>query len=387
MDLIGAWLETYPWIALIASLIVGYPVYRLVRWALARLLYRIAVRSESVYDDLVVDHLHPFRFAWLVPLSLNLALFYATVGPGAAVSKVALLLTVVAALDLAFSLLAGFNAVYEHSPTYTGRSVAAYIDLAKLLAVAGVIILSLVLLTDLPPSTLLAGVGAWLAVLLLIFQNTILNLVAAIQISTLDTIKAGDWIEVPEYGAEGTVVDVALNFIRVRNSDMTTTLIPTHKIATVRFKNFRGVPESGGRRLKSAIVFDTRSVRFSDEELLERLESQPFIGEMVRDERAATAADAPSESGDTRASSRFATTNLEWFRRYAESFLKARNDIRQRRFTFIVRVLDPSPAGMPLEIYVFAKKTDFVGFEKTRGEILLHLVAAAAAFDLEFAQA
>ena len=136
---IQSWLTAHPYVFLPLVLILGYLLYRLTRWALARVLYRIAIRTETVYDDLVVDHLHPFRFAWLLPLGLIYGLFYATVGPDPLTTKIVLFLIILVVVDLAIALLNGFNDVYQQRPTYTGASITAYIDIIKVLIIVGAI--------------------------------------------------------------------------------------------------------------------------------------------------------------------------------------------------------------------------------------------------------
>ena len=165
-ETVQRWLTDYQWLFLIVALILGYLLYRLTKWALARVLYRIAIRTESVYDDLVVDRLHPFRFAWLLPLGLIYGLFYATLGPDPITTNIVLFLIILVVVDLAVALLNAFNDVYQARPTYTGASIAAYIDIIKVLLIVGAIFFTLVIFTDSSPVALLAGLGAWLAVLL-----------------------------------------------------------------------------------------------------------------------------------------------------------------------------------------------------------------------------
>jgi miniconductance mechanosensitive channel len=321
--------------------------------------------------------------AWLLPLGLIYTFFYATVGPDSAISSIVLFFIILVTADLAIALLNGFNDVYEHRPTYTGASIAAYIDLIKVLAIVAAIFFSLALFTDIPPMALLTGLGAWLAVLLLIFRDTILNFLASIQISSQDMVKDGDWIEVPSYGADGTVVNVSLNSIKVKNADMTTTMIPTYKIVDVAFKNYRGVAESGGRRLKASLVLDLNSLRFCDLALLRQLSDVDLIAAHVNEQisQLEEAQLADAGPGDLPLDGP-QITNVELFRKYTEAYLRGRKDLRQRHFTFIVRILEPISAGLPLEIYVFTKKTDWTEYVTTKGEIMTHLLAAAPYFDL-----
>lgn len=386
-ETVQGWVADYSWVFLIVFLILGYVLYRLTKWALARILYRTAIRTESVYDDLIVDRLHPFRFAWLVPLGLIYGLFYATVGPDSITTGIVLFLIILFAVDLSIALLNGFNDVYEARPTYTGASIAAYVDIVKVLLVVGAIFFTLVIFTDSSPVALLAGLGAWLAVLLLIFRDTILNFLASIQLSTQELIKDGDWIEVPTLGVEGVVSDVTLNVIKVRNFDNTVSVIPTYKLVEVPYKNYRGMEESGGRRIVLTIAFDVGSVGFCDLALLENLSGYDLIADVVGEQ-----IDGLKELAlDSAAPAEFSLdgpqiTNVQLFMKYIEAYLRSRKDIRQRRFTFIIRVLEPGSAGLPIQIFVFSKNIPWPQFEETKGEILMHLVAAAPYFGLKIFQ-
>jgi miniconductance mechanosensitive channel len=350
-------------------------------------LYRIAIRTETVYDDLVVDRLRPFRFAWLLPLGLIYGLLYATVGSDPLTTKIVLFLFIVVVVDLAIALLNGFNDVYQQRPTYTGASIAAYIDIIKVLIIVGAIFFLLTMFTDSPPLALLAGLGAWLAVLLLIFRDTILNFLASIQLSSQDLVKDGDEIEVPSFGAHGLVTDVNLNTIKVQNWDNTITAIPTYKLVEVPFKNYRGMEESGGRRIVLTFTFDIKNIQFCDMAVLEKMSKYDLIAEPVSDQidelkkselDSAEPIDFPLDGPQI--------TNIQLFMEYAKAYLRSRKDMRQRRFLFMIRVLEPSREGLPLQIIVFTRNTPIVEFSATQSEILMHLVAAAPYFGLKIFQ-
>ncbi|MFC2046285.1 mechanosensitive ion channel family protein [Chloroflexota bacterium] len=386
-EAIQDWISDYQWVVLVVALILGYLLYRLTRWALARVLYRIALRTESVYDDLIVDQLHPFRFAWLVPLGLIYGLFYATVGPDSVISNILLLLIILFVVDLVLALLNGFNDVYQQRPTYTGASIAAYVDVIKVLIIVGAIFFILAIFTDTPPVALLAGLGAWLAVLLLIFRDTILNFLASIQLSSQELIKDGDWIEVPSFGVNGIVSDVSLNSIKVQNFDNTLTAIPTYKLVEVPYKNWRSMEESGGRRIVLTMALDIGSVAFCDMVVLEKLGENELIADIVGEKISELKKLELDSAGPVDFSlDGPQITNVQLFMEYIEAYLRSRKDIRQRRFTFIIRVLEPGSAGLPIQIFVFTKKIPWAEFEATKGEILMHLIAAAPYFGLKIFQ-
>jgi miniconductance mechanosensitive channel len=386
-ETVQGWIADYPWVFLIVSLILGYLLYRLTRWALARVLYRIAIRTETVYDDLIVDRLHPFRVAWLVPLGLIYALFCATVGPDSAISSIVLFLIILVVADLAIALLNGFNDIYEQRPTYTGASIAAYVDVLKVLIIVGAIFFTLVIFTDSSAVALLAGLGAWLAVLLLIFRDTILNFLASIQLSSQELIKDGDWIEVPSFDVDGIVSDVTLNVIKVQNFDNTVSAIPTYKLVEVPYKNWRSMEESGGRRIVLTIALDIGSIGFCDMALLEKLSEYDLIADVVSEQINELKEFDLDSAGPTDFSlDGPQITNVQLFMKYIEAYLRGRKDIRQRRFPFVIRVVQPSPDGLPIQIFVFSKNIPWAQFEATKGEILMHLISAAPYFGLKIFQ-
>jgi miniconductance mechanosensitive channel len=383
----GEWIQAYPYLFYPVLIAASYGLYRLLRLILARGLYYIAIRTKNIYDDLIVDRLHPFRVAWLLPLILIYVFADLALGRGAFLRDAALLLIIVVSADFGIALLGGLNDVYENRPTYSGKSIAAYLDILKILVVVGAVVLGLSLLTQLPSAQLLAGFGAWLAVLMLIFHDTILNFVASIQISTQELVKAGDWIDVPSYDASGTVTDISLHAIKVSNYDNTFTVIPTHRMVDVAYKNSRGIEDSGGRAIEATLHLDVHSVKFCDLALLKRLANYDLISKVVEDQIEQLADDELAEAGPID----FPLdgpqiTNLQLYAQYAQAYLKSRGDVRRRRLPLVVRVRPPSSEGVPLTILAFSRSTDWEANQATRGEILMHLMAAAPYFDLELHQ-
>ena len=283
-DSILNWLMDHPLIFLPIVLILAYLLYRLTKYVLARGLFKVAISTETIYDDLIVDRLRPFRAAWLVPLGLLFAYSYFAIAPDAAITDVLLFLIIAVVADFLVSLLGGLNEVYKHRPTYTGVSVAAYFNLLQVLVVVGAIFLAIVLFADVAPAVLLGGLGAWLAVLLLIFRDTILNFLASIQLSSQALVKDGDWIDVPSFGADGVVTDVSLNTIKVQNWDKTISAVPTYKLIEVPFKNYRAMEESGGRRIVLTFTFDIKSIEFCSMAVLEKMSKYDLIDDVVRDQ-------------------------------------------------------------------------------------------------------
>jgi miniconductance mechanosensitive channel len=387
LDSIKVWINHYPFIALAATILLSFITYALTRFILQRLLLSIVSRTKTLYDDLIVENLHPFSIAWLVPLSIIYALSDFMLGPDSLIKNISLFLIIWVSAYFLISLLNGLNAIYENRPSYTGVSIQGYLDIIKILLVIAAVILSISLITGESPLILLSGVGAMTAVLLLIFRDTILSFVASIQIATHDLVKEGDWIEVPSYGADGDVINMTLHTIKVKNFDLTTTVIPTYKMIDAAYKNYRGMQESGGRRIRRAINIDMNSIKFCDSAMLEKYRNIDLISEYVNQKIKEINQASYSSTGQydwpldgTQ------ITNLEVFRTYIEAYLKSRPDIHDEKLSLLVRDLDPSSRGLPVEIYAFTKTTVWSEYEAVQGSIFNHLIAATAYFDLRIFQ-
>ena len=374
-------------LAIGAVALLSILLFVLFRYGIARMLMKLAARSKSKIDDILVRRLHPFRMAWLAPLAVIYITAFLFPAVQVVLAKVSLFFILWITILTLSGLLNAINEIYESRPTYNGVSIQGYLDIARLLFVVVGIILSITLLTDESPIVLLTGLGAIAAVIMLIFQNTILSLVASIQIAANDLLKEGDWVEVPSYEADGDVVNINLHTIKIRNFDMTYSVIPTYKIVDVAFRNWRGMKESGGRRIQRSVTVDMVSIKFCDSEMLERLSRIDLLCEFLAEKTAKLEAykvehadhyDAPLDGPQI--------TNIEVFRAYITAYLKSRPDIYTTGMPFLVRVLAPSPTGLPVELYVFAKTTEWAVYETTQAEIFDHLLAAANYFDLRVFQ-
>jgi miniconductance mechanosensitive channel len=249
------------------------------------------------------------------------------------------------------------------------------------------VILTVAEITDQSPLALLSGLGAIMAILVLIFHDTLLSFVASLQIQSQDLVREGDWIEMPAYSADGEIVNIALHTIKVQNWDNTITVIPTYKLLNTPYRNWRGMTESGGRRIKRALYVDLNSVRFCDEAMVERFQQIDLIADYVSAHlEGVILSDEDGQPCDRRVCSEHELTNVGVFRAYMTAYLKSREDLHQETMTMLVRQLDPGPTGLPLEVYVFTKTTAWAEYEAIQAEIFEHLVAAAPAFDLQVFQ-
>jgi len=381
-------LQNNPLMAAGVVIALGLLLFVLARYVIARALTGLAARTKSKYDDILLRNLHPNRMAWFAPLIVlyTNAFLFPSYQP--ILGKAALFVILWLAVLTLLGLLSAINEIYESRPSYNGVSIQSYLDIAKILFVVVGLILSITLITGESPVVLLTGLGALAAVIMLIFQNTILSLVASIQIAANDLLKEGDWVEVPSYDADGDVVNINLHTIKIRNFDMTYSVIPTYKMVDVAYRNWRGMKESGGRRIQRSLTVDMVSIKFCDREMLDRLRKIDLLSEYLDEKIAHIDAyqrehvdhyDSPLDGPQV--------TNIEVFRAYITAYLKTNPNIHSGGdMPFLVRVLSPSPTGLPVEVYIFARTTEWATYEGIQGEIFNHLLAAAGSFDLRVFQ-
>jgi len=274
------------------------------------------------------------------------------------------------------------NQLYERRPESANRPIKGYVQVLKILLYAGAAILIVAALMEQSPLLLLSGLGAMAAVLMLVFKDTILSLVASVQLTSNDMLRVGDWIEMPQLNADGDVIDIALHTIKVQNWDKTITTIPTHRLIAESFKNWRGMAESGGRRIKRSLLLDQTCIRFLSADERQDLARIALIRDYLgrkQDELGewnARLGDTGREPANARR-----VTNIGTFRAYVVAYLRANADIAGG-MTLIVRQLAPTPQGLPLEIYCFTGTTAWSEYENIQADIFDHLLAILPAFHL-----
>ena len=283
-------------------------------------------------------------------------------------------------------LLSALGDVYDRSRFSRRIHIKGYLQVVKLILFIVGILGIITILTGQSPVYLLSGIGALTAVLMLVFKDTILSFVATIQINSNDLFKIGDWVDAPQFGADGDVVDIALHTVKIQNWDKTITTIPTHKLIDSSFKNWRGMTDSGGRRIKRAIYIDISTIRFWDEELLRRFQQFDLLQDYF--ESKLKEVDNSNQTVGANLDQmvkgrRF--TNIGTFRAYIKAFLKNHSDIHDE-MTFLIRQLPPGEKGLPMEIYVFTNDTDWVRYESIQSDIFDHLMAIISEFDLKVFQ-
>jgi miniconductance mechanosensitive channel len=376
-----------PWVIGAALVILSVVVFLIARYFIARGLVHLSKRTETKYDDIIVDELRPFRFAWIAPLLVVYFLAGSLPEGTEIIRHITLFLILWLVVITADSLLNAVNAIYESSDYYRGESIQGYLDLGKVLLIVTALILSVSLFTGRSPLVLLSGLGVMMALLVLIFRDTILSFVASIQINSGDLLREGDWIEMPSFEADGSVVNISLHSVKVQNWDKTITVIPTYKFMDTPYKNWRGMEESGGRRIKRAVHIDLNSVRFCAREMLEKLVRIELIKDYVEAHLANSGALDPEAGPSTDSPfDRPQVTNVEVFQAYVHNYLKNRADLHQEGLTMLVRQLGPGPNGLPLEIYAFSRTIKWAEYEAIQAEIIDHMVAAMPLFSLRVFQ-
>ncbi|MGK9154279.1 mechanosensitive ion channel family protein [Acinetobacter radioresistens] len=387
------WSDQFPWLEMLTSLsilillaaLANFVAKQVVVRGLRKLIGKMKFANSSIF----AEHSVIRRIANIVPaivimngittvphLSLKLVTF---VQMGA---QAFIFLTLALALS---ELLNIFNLIYQRNPKSKNKPIKGYLQLVKLMLyiVCALMILGTFLKKDV--FTLLAGFGAMATVLMLVFQNTILSLVASVQISSYDMVRIGDWIEMPSLNADGDVIDMSLHTVTVQNFDKTFTTIPTNKLITDTFKNWRGMSNAGVRRIKRAIYIDQSTVHFMTNEEQQKLKDFLLLDQYLNIKESEIQK-FNQQLGNQAVYNQRRLTNLGTFRAYIEFYLKQHPGIAQHQ-TIMVRQLQPTSEGLPLEIYAFSNTTSWVDYEAIQSDIFDHLIAIIGEFGLQVYQA
>jgi len=380
----------HPWAQTVASLgglfLAAFVANFLIKAILLKVLDRIVQRTafgqdEELKQNGVIGHL-----ANIVPaLIISSGIAAVPELPQTALTVISNVATAFIILTLAFTVSAVLSVVdtlYSRREESKDRPIKGYIQVSKLVIYIIAIVLIIATLLDRSPVILLSGVGAMAAVLILVFQDTLLSLVASMQIASSNMVRVGDWIEMKNLDANGDVVEIALYTFKVQNFDKTITTIPIRKLITEPMKNYRGMQQSGGRRIKRALFIDQATIRFLNENELQSLASiDQLTGYLSKKEK--EIADWNAKLGDKAKNPvntrRF--TNIGTFRAYVETYLRNHPGVH-KGMTLLVRQMDPTPDGLPLEIYCFTNTTVWASYEQIQSDIFDHLYAVMPEFGL-----
>lgn len=367
-------------VLLVIALVSRYVVAVLLRRALSSLRDLSQVRlAKTMLDERVLDRLIRIVPSLVIQLGIGLVPFLPGT-PMLVIRNVAFALTIIHSVRAISMLL---KVATEHSEaldashrTTALKSVAQLVTIVMYCAAAIIIIATLI---DRSPVVVLSSLGALSAVLMLVFKDTILSFTAGVLISSNDMLRAGDWIEMPQAGADGAVVDISLHTIKVQNWDNTITTIPTWKLVSESYKNWRGMSESGGRRIKRSLWIDASTVRFLTDQEIDKLDDIALIHDYLltkQDEIQRTNQTRQKVLGEvaTLPANQRRLTNIGTFRAYAQAYLNAREDIR-KDMTLLVRQMESSASGIPIEVYCFTATTAWANYEAIQGDIFDHLIA------------
>lgn len=363
---------------------IAYLVARRLGVRAARMLVQ---RTQSRWDDILYERGVVGRVAWIAPaLVLYYFAYYFSSELQGILQRFLLAYIVVVVVAVSISLLGALNDIYDNTRRRARVPIKGYVQVAQIVVViiGGIVLFSTLL--DKSPIGVLSGLGAATALIILVFRDTILSFVASIQLATNDMVRIGDWISMPQYGADGDVIDVALHTVKIQNWDKTISTIPTHKLMQESFKNWRGMMESGGRRIARAIHLDMSSVHFLTADDRERLSKVVLLREYL--EKKESELEAWNEAHGIDPGSPIdgrRLTNLGTFRAYLAEYLRANPHIHPD-MTFLVRQLPPSPDGLPIQIYVFSKDLRWAEYEGIQADIFDHVLAALPVFGLRVFQ-
>ena len=390
---IQEWSDQYPWLEMLTSLSIllffAFLANFIAKQVVVRGIRKLISKMKFAYSEIFSEHSVIRRVANIVPAIIILNgistvphLSVKVVSLVQMASQAFIFLTIALALS---ELLNVFNLFYQRNPKSLNKPIKGYLQLVKLIVfiVCGLLVLGTFLKKDV--FTLLAGFGAMAAVLLLVFQNTILSLVASVQISSYDMVRIGDWIEMPSLNADGDVIDMSLHTITVQNFDKTFTTIPTNKLVTDTFRNWRGMKLLGARRIKRAIFIDQTSIHFITQEEQQKLKAFLLLDQYLDNKKSELETFNQQFENQSIYNQR-RLTNIGTFRAYVEFYLKQHSGIAKNQ-SLIIRQLQPTSEGIPLEIYAFANTTVWNDYEAIQSDIFDHLMAIIPEFGLRIYQA
>lgn len=346
------------------------------------IITRIVTKSKYQWDNMLLERKVFRRLSHIVPaiiihyFSSTFPTYKHLIQMGANVY------IIIVGLLVLSSILNAINDIYQTYEVSKTRPIKGYIQVVKIIVVIFGIILVIANLMDKSPLLLLSGIGALSAVFMLIFKDSLLGLVAGIQLSTNDMVRVGDWIEMPKYGADGDIIDISLNTVKVQNWDKTITMIPSYAMISDSFINWRGMQTSGGRRIKRSLFIDTNSISFCTEEMIDKFKQIQLLSDYISGrEQEIVEYNIKHDINRSNPVNGRALTNVGVFRAYVSNYIQSHPGINQE-MTLMVRQLAPTEHGLPLEIYAFTNDVRWAVYETTQADIFDHLFAVAEEFGL-----
>lgn len=370
--------------------IVSYIVDRVSKKVIVGFIAQIVKRSKNQWDDIILKRKVFNRLAHLAPaLVIHYTIYLVFNDYPKLVDFIQMVIYIymtIVAIIVIISFLRALHDIYLHTPISKNRPIKGYIQLINILIVIVGAILIYSYITGNSVKGVLAGLGALAAVIMLVFKDTILGLVASVQLTANNMVKIGDWISMPSHNADGTVMEITLNTVKVQNWDKTISTIPTYALVSDSFANWRGMEESGGRRIMRSINIDMRSVRFCNADLLAKLKRIHFLHGYIEQKALELEEHNKKNNIDnTVVVNGRRLTNLGIFRKYIEEYLKRHPKINND-MTFLVRHLQPTDKGLPIQIYVFSRDQEWAKYEAIQADIFDHIISVIPEFELKVFQ-
>ena len=370
----GIPVDTMPWIYWLVTgcvvFLVIYGVVSLFRFVIVPLIKKVTSKTSASWDDVLLNETMLDDIVRLVPPILIAVFLPLVFQSGNSVldllSRVNIIYLVVAVAKLVCSFLSSVYVLSSNQDRFKNHHLRGVYQMLKILVVCVALIIIVSILINKNPGHILTALGASAAVLMLVFKDMIMGLVSGVQLSANDMLRPGDWITMPKYGADGDVIEVTLSTVKVQNWDKTITTIPPYALVSDSFQNWRGMRECGGRRVKRSVFIDMRSITFCTDEQLKEFSAKGWLDGVER------------EDGFV--------VNLHVFRHYLEAYLR-RHPRVNGRLTIMVRQLQPTSQGLPLELYFFSDGTEWIPYEHLQSEIFEHVFAILPVFGLRVFQA
>ena len=377
-------------LSILALTVLAYLVSKLTRHLMVPFFVRATTLSKSDWDDQLVSNRFFDPLSFIIPV----VVVYATVGLFLAehpffaemVRRLCMIILVFLAVRMVNSILYTVEDIYKRNEVSKRKPIGGYLSVVRIVMfiLAGIFIVST--LTDKSPWGIVSIFGGLTAVVLLVFKDTILGFVASLQLVSHDMVRLGDWIEMPKFEADGEVIDISIHTVKVQNWDMTITTIPTYALVSNAFKNWRGMSQSGGRRIKRALYLDMNSVRFCTPEMLEKFNNFDSLKEYLQKKQAEI--DLYNQEHNLDSSSvpnGRQQTNIGIFRAYIKNYL-INHPKTNENMTLLVRHLPPTAKGLPMEIYLFSSDQAWANYEDIQADIFDHIIAVLPEFGLRVFQ-
>ena len=376
---------------IILLLLIGYVLFLVGKFIILGLIAKLIKKTETHIDDLLIQHRIPHRIIQLIILAIshqiNKSLFFSETviyNTNESTLSILIILSIIAIFD---ALLNFANSLFTQSKYAEKFPAKSLIQALKLILYFFGIIFILSIILDKSPLFFISGLGALTAVLLIVFKDPLLGLVAGVQVSANNLIQIGDWIEIPSHNSNGVVKDLTLTTLKVENWDQTISSIPMQTLITDSFKNWRQMGQSAGRRIKRSILIDANSIDFIDSELLDGLNQIPLLVEYLKEKDKELAEYNTSDSANSlnKTNIQRRLTNIGTFRAYCFEYLKNNPNVNSD-LTLIVRQLEPTEGGIPLEIWTYSATTNWIAYESIQSDIFDHLYSVLHKFNLRVYQ-